>query len=84
MTTRPATRDDRARPLSEECVIVPIRFWEAVCVGWSIRMDWVRNRIPAELRRGCAVKSMRGERRMSAQIRAVKRKTPNCVIIAVP
>jgi hypothetical protein len=44
----------------------------------------VRTRIPAELRRGCAEKSMRSFRKILAQTEAVRRIMPACAITAVP
>jgi hypothetical protein len=44
----------------------------------------VRTKIPAELRRGCAEKSMRGLRKMLAQTEAVRRTMPAWAITAVP
>lgn len=84
ITTKPAIREYRARLLNIKCAAVPERFCEGVCVGCRIRMDSVRMRRPAELRRGCALKSMRGERKMEAQTEAVRRMMPNWAIIAVP
>jgi hypothetical protein len=47
-------------------------------------MDSVMVRIPAELRRGCAEKRMRGERKTLAQTEAMRRTTPACAMTAVP
>jgi hypothetical protein len=44
----------------------------------------VRTRIPAELRRGCAEKSMRGLSKMLAQTEAVRRIMPAWAMTAVP
>jgi hypothetical protein len=49
-----------------------------------MRIDCVRTRIPAELRRGCAEKSMRGLSKMLAQTEAVRRIMPAWAMTAVP
>jgi hypothetical protein len=49
-----------------------------------MRIDCVRTRIPAELSRGWAEKSMRGLRNMLAQTEAVRRIMPAWAMTAVP
>lgn len=43
-----------------------------------------RRKRPDELRMGCAVKSISGEMKILAQIKAVRRKIPACARTAVP
>ena len=47
-------------------------------------MACVRNRRPAELRRGCAEKRITSWRKMEAQTDATRRRIPTCATTAVP
>lgn len=49
-----------------------------------MRIDWVRKRRPALLRRGCAEKRITSWRKTEAQIEAMRRIMPAWAITAVP
>jgi hypothetical protein len=49
-----------------------------------MRIACVIDRMPAELRRGCAAKRLRGERKTLAQMEAVRRRIPAWAMTAVP
>lgn len=53
-------------------------------MGWRIKIAWVMNRRPAELRRGCAEKRIRSCRKMDAQTEATRRIMPAWATTAVP